>query len=687
VLGGLALGLPSLAPPWDLHPLAVFRNNSVLGTSREEFAEIVERSSVIYYREGASANVSVVEGVRARALVIDGKTVATDGMSDMQHELLLGHLPVLMHPAPRSVAVIGLGAGITLGAVLTHDSPKRVLVIEIEPAVVDGARYFAHVNGRALDDPRLEIAFQDGRNYLLTTRELFDVITADPIHPWARGAAYLYTTEYYRLASEHLTDGGVMCQWLPLYELSLDNVRSAVATFADVFPHTLVWQTAHDAILIGANTPMTLDLETLGARLAQPRVRRQLSELGLADPLSLLAELALSGEALSRFTAGATRNTDDNLYLEFSSPLSVAKGELSEILAAFDLERSSFQSLVAGGEVLGDGGLEQQALNYRKAKQRTIRAQVALRTAEGEADPALYRSVIGELQAILDSEPAYGRARSILVEAYLGLGAQHLSLGRVDAALADLENAVDTMPQHAVAHHHLGTALSENGRLEEALPQFSQALDQRPDYPAARLNLGVTLLRLGRPREALGHLAAARELRPSDAAAHLMLATAQALVGQPQRALENFQQAEALQQRLPGLHSNYASFLMSQRLYAAAAAVLERGLAVAPGDPVLERQLALLLVAAPDEDIRDPRRARSILEGPNLSPGGAPETVDQLDLLAAAAAAEGDYGSALKLAAKASDLALSRGETKIAAQIAMREEGYRLGRPYRLPSR
>ncbi len=231
---------------------------------------LARESTVLHYEEGKSANVAVVEGRRTRALVIDGKTVATDGLSDMQHELLLGHIPVLARPRPRSVAVVGLGAGITLGAVLAHPELEAVTVIEIEPEVVAAARLFSHVNAAALDDPRLEITFQDGRNHLLTTRERYDVITADPIHPWVRGAAYLYTLEYYDLAAQRLTPGGIMCQWLPLYELSLENVRAAAASFDRAFEYTTLWQTANDAILVGSNNPISFDFEELGQRLASP---------------------------------------------------------------------------------------------------------------------------------------------------------------------------------------------------------------------------------------------------------------------------------------------------------------------------------------------------------------------------------------------------------------------------------
>jgi len=686
-LCGLALALPSIMPAWDLRPLAVYRNNSFVGATGAELDKLIERSTVLYYREGASANVSVVEGTRARAIVIDGKTVATDGMSDMQHELLLGHVPVLLHPAPRSVAVVGLGAGVTLGATLTHESLERVLVVEIEPAVVDGTRLFAHVNGRAVDDPRLEIAFQDGRNYLSTSREQFDVITADPIHPWARGAAYLYTTEYYRLAMEHLTDNGIMCQWLPLYELSLDNIRSAIASFAEVFPETLVWQTANDAILIGAKSPIQVDLANLRARLEQPRVHRQLSQLGLATPLPLLAELALEGAGLERFVAGATLNTDDNLYLEFSSPLSVAQGELGDIFAAFDTERTTFMPLLVPGGMTPDDEAEiaREAASFKTAKERTIRAQSALRAAEVRGDATDFRNVVHELQDILRAAPAYGRARSILVEAFVGAAFQNLSEGGVEAAAAHFQAAVETMPDHALARHHFATFLSDHDRREEALEHFEQALAYLPDYPAARHNLGVTLLRLGRPREAAEHLARALALRPSDASAHLMLATAQAFIGQPREALDNFQRAETLAPQLAGLHANFAGFLTSQRLYGAAAAALERGLNRLGEDPILEEQLAILLVAAPTPELRDLARAQALL-GP-VDSQAAEASPTRLDVLGMVAAAEGRFDAAASLAARARDLAEQRGDSALAAQVARREAAYRARRPYLLPER
>ena len=142
---------------------------------------------------------------------------------------------MLLHREPRKVFVLGTGSGMTLGATSVHPSVERLTLAEIEPAVLGVARTFARDNHDVLDDPRLRVVFDDGRNFLRTTRERFDVITADPIHPWFSGAGYLYTKQYFDLAASRLAPGGVMCQWLPIYELDGANLRSIVRTFRSSF--------------------------------------------------------------------------------------------------------------------------------------------------------------------------------------------------------------------------------------------------------------------------------------------------------------------------------------------------------------------------------------------------------------------------------------------------------------------
>ena len=626
---------------------------------------------------------SVVEGARARALVIDGKTVATDGLSDMQHELLLGHVPVLVHPQPRSVAVVGLGAGVTLGAVLAHPDLERIVVVEIEPAVVGGARKFTHVNDRALDDPRLEIAFQDGRNYLRTTAERFDVITADPIHPWARGAAYLYTREYYELARDHLTERGVMCQWLPLYELSLENVRSAAATFAAVFEHSSLWQTANDAILVGSRSPISIELESLARRLKAPRVARQLSQVGLDDPVSLLAELTLDEQAMTRFGQGVALNTDDNLYLEFSSPLGVARSDLGPIFAALDGERTTFGSIVSDLDGLTTEGRDPSEVleEYRLAKTATIRLQSALALAESAGDPAGFQAVIDEAGALLRRLPGYGRATSLLSETHMSQGIQYFFAGDAERSVAALAKAVEVMPDHAAANHHLATILSEQGALEEALGYFRAATRLRPLYAEAHHNHGVTLLRLGRFADAkrswLWRWRRGRTT-PTDTICSPMRWPSS---GGAEEALDNYRRALRLQPRLPGLHHNFGVFLMEQRRYREAVLVLDLGIGIYPQDLALIRQFAWLRATSPEADLRDHSVALRLARVVDDATGG--ENPHCLDILAAAFAAAGNFEDAVSTAEKGLRQAGAAGQDGLAQEIEGRLELYRRGAAFR----
>src|SRR6185312_13117294 len=145
--------------------------------------------------------------------------------------------------------------------------------------------------------PRVEIVYDDARHFILTTNEKFDVITSDPINPWVKGAATLYTKEYFELVKQHLKPGGVVTQWVPLYESFPDVVKSEVATFFNVFPDGSVWSNdisgkGYDVVLAGHATPQTIDIDSMQARVARPEniaAAQSLSEVGFTSALSLLS--------------------------------------------------------------------------------------------------------------------------------------------------------------------------------------------------------------------------------------------------------------------------------------------------------------------------------------------------------------------------------------------------------------
>lgn len=324
VLAFLALN-PGAFRIWDTRYFAVFRNNQPEAfRTPERVRDAVENTEVLYYGEGVE---SIVSSIKVRggdqAFITNGRIEASSQLQGQQHLYVLGHLPMLLHKDPRSVLVIGTGSGMTLGAVSAHPPVEKIILAEIEPKVLHIARTFGEYNHHVLDDPKLRIVLNDGRNYLMTTKERFDVITADPIHPWFRGAGYLYTTEYFRLAAARLKPGGILCQWLPLYELSTADLRSIVRTFTGHFPHTMLWLTHYDAEIIGSGSPIVIDERDLERRIAVPAVGRDLKRVLMGSAGELLSYFVMGTEGMKTFGRGGVLNTDDNLFLEFSAPFSM----------------------------------------------------------------------------------------------------------------------------------------------------------------------------------------------------------------------------------------------------------------------------------------------------------------------------------------------------------------------------
>ena len=327
----LALSMfPDWGRVWNRKYFAIYRNNqeNVFNTPHR-IRDALENTDVLFFHEGINETISVIRPKGAKqALIVNGKVVASTTRQDVQCQYTLGHLPMLLHPDPKRVFVLGLGTGMTLGAVSVHPEVEQLVLAEIEPSVAPAARTFARFNHDVLDSPKLRTVFADGRNYLLTAREPFDVITADPIHPWTRGSAYLYTREYYRLAADRLTPGGLMTQWLPIYELTPRDVATVVRTFREAFEYSVLWLTQYDAELVGSNAPIVIDEERLAQRMAVPAVATDLAMVEMGSVDDFLSYFVAGTRGLREFASRGVVNTDDNLSLEFSAPRSVGVGRV-----------------------------------------------------------------------------------------------------------------------------------------------------------------------------------------------------------------------------------------------------------------------------------------------------------------------------------------------------------------------
>jgi spermidine synthase len=281
----------------------------------------------LYVGEGMNSSIAVSEEASgARNFHVAGKVEASSLPQDMRLQRMLGHLSALLDHDPQSVLVVGFGAGVTAGSFVTYPGIKRIVICEIEPLIPRVvSTYFTHENYDVAHDPRVQIVYDDARHFILTTKEKFDVITSDPIHPWVKGAATLYTKEYFALVKAHLKAGGVVTQWVPLYESSPEVVKSEIATFFDVFPDGTVWSNdiqgkGYDVVLAGHATPQTIDVDAMQTRLAGPnhaRVAQSLADVGFRSALSLLSTYGGQARDLAAWLAGAQINGDSNLRLQY----------------------------------------------------------------------------------------------------------------------------------------------------------------------------------------------------------------------------------------------------------------------------------------------------------------------------------------------------------------------------------
>lgn len=519
------LGL-ALLPGWDARLLNsgvyVYAPDYERLSGGGRLADGLQRLRLLYYREGVTATVSVFQG-QYLFMRVNGKTDAGDSPDNLTQRLL-AHAPLLLHPDPKDVLVIGLGSGVTLGSALRHPI-SRADTVEISPEVVEASRLFEQANGHALADPRSHLLVLDGRTWLTAGPRSYDVIISEPSNPWQTGNSNLFTREHFRAARARLNPGGILCQWLPYYRMPEADFRAATRTFQEIFPQATVWISGTDSLLIGSPDSLALDLERLKARFQEEKIRSDLTEVGIATPIAFLSHFLLGPEGVRRFVQGErARHTDDWPVLEFSGPKALFLETARANLRAMEQDARELIPLIHAGSTESEA-----AIRTSLAREYLDRQLV---------DPALR-----EVRRAVELNPRSAPGQHIL-------GRVLLARSDLDGAEGAFREAVRLRPGFAEAYNDLGGTLDRLGRPDEAIAAFRRAADA--SYPTALYNLGIIYLRAKRDpvaaREVLG-----QAVRQQGASAEVWnaLGVAYLETGQWQRAKEAW--AHAL--RLDAAHA------------------------------------------------------------------------------------------------------------------------------------
>ena len=467
--GLLVLGSPSAVSP---------------ALSRPEF-EVLARA------EGRAYAVTVVhDRVRDERTLLTDAFRATATGPDYAYMRALGHLPALLHPAPRRAAVLAFGTGTTAGALARHPEVESIDVLELSAEVIEQADHFASVNGDVLQDQRVRVTVGDGRRSLATRPDAFDLITMEPLLPDAPGAVHLYTRGFYELAREALAPGGLLCQWVPPHALPPETARAVVDAFAASFPWTGVFQYGTQWILIGGDACPALEPDRFGASAALTEV---LAPLGLESPAGIAARLVALGEHLEPVPRPLT---DRDPWI-VHRPRATGAEILAWLPTNLAWLRGSGRGLPSSWLVQLDGAGHARVEGVA-AVRRGREAYEALRARDaGAASPGSNLGsgrgrdeALAEARTLAPREPALAALEAELEGVgSVGRGLGLLVGGQPAEALDPLSRAAELRPRLPLRHLYVALAAEAAGLGDLALAALGKALRLCPPLLETRAGL------------------------------------------------------------------------------------------------------------------------------------------------------------------------------------------------------
>jgi spermidine synthase len=436
---------------------------------------------VIFYHEGSDVSVAVVAEQGGKRLFVDGIAVAGTDLIMSTDQKTLAHLPVLLHPRPRSVLTVGFGSGGTSYSLLLHPD-LQVDCAEISPAVIRAAGYLSEANHGLLEhpSPRYRLHLEDARRFLATTNRSFDIIANDCTDLAYKSDASLYTKDFFGLVRQRLAPGGIAAAWIPLRGQPPYRVmKTVLRTFADVFPAVSLWvfdaHPVHFGILLGGSAPLDVDMARVKRILKNPKVARDLKAIGLDDPLRLATSRQLDDRVLRDWVADSGLHTDDRPVVEFWAPL-----EPGDDASAYRFLLSAEPAPPA--VVRHVGALTRRDLGCRLAARPGLLSGHRAWLEGDEETARLY--YLRALRACPD-DPG--------VRMLLGIG---------EEKTARLEEKIHRPLSNPTALTQLGAVRLYEGDYRRALDLFAAGRVANPRDPGALLGVGLAHLGAGRSRAA-----------------------------------------------------------------------------------------------------------------------------------------------------------------------------------------
>jgi spermidine synthase len=439
-----------------------------------------ENAELLFYKESSDQTVMVTQdkgGRQIRRLLINQQQATATDLGGQRRNQLLGHLPLWACPDASRALVICFGSGGTFGALGLYDL-ERVDCVEICPAVIQAARFFRDWNGDVLSRPNARVIIDDGRSFLLATRERYDIITLEPMHPGLKGVSALYSVEFYREARSKLNPGGVLCQWIPLYSMTGSDARSLIATAVEVFPQSSLWLVGSEGILLCARDSLKIDGERLRKSGFDGEIGKALAKVLIDDPWEIFSGFLMGPSGLKEYTKGASVMRDDRPFTEYTIPRHQHLHPWNEMLVLAE-DRQSPLPLLTG---IPSDELDSLRNRWESSKAVWIARDRGL-AAYQQGD---FNNTRRFLETALKGNPGDRYTAYFLKEVYWRYGVEFSRRGRWNQAVDAYRRACRVDPQSAEAHFYLAIALENAGDLSQSKRETQIALKLNPDLPEAQ---------------------------------------------------------------------------------------------------------------------------------------------------------------------------------------------------------
>jgi len=492
--------------PWDK---SVISSGSFMPYRIGDLQEAeLKKNKILFFKEGIHTTVTTELSPSGNIFLrVNGKTDASLAL-DMRTQLLSGYLPMLFHANPKSALVIGQGSGITLGAV-EQFPVNKINLVEISPAVIDGSRFFDPFNHDALNDERLSILLEDGRNHIALSKKSYDVIVSEPSNPWISGVGALFTVDFFDLLKKRLNPGGLACIWVHT-NMSPDSFKSIIRSFTEKFPFVTMWESiaGDDYLLIGSEQEYRLSFEKAQKYLTNEITGKDFAHIGIRNVPDLMSLMIMSRPKLVEFSKNTTLHTDDNSFLEFNAPEYVYKDERDLLV------RQLTPFIQLQPEFVKFENIQPEIIT--RVNKRLLR----LERSESQIEEIKRKARMTTL--LEQAETAY-------------------NVGDITQALAFYEKVLVLDPQHILAQMNIGNIYRELKLIEKAEKAYLKTLNSNPFYVFGSLSLARLYIFSGQPDKAIKIINDTLEWYDGDHELSLFMGLAYAFKKDALRAIEEFE--------------------------------------------------------------------------------------------------------------------------------------------------